>query len=59
MLMEISVRDIHNDMIKPPDIGGLASLVDSVTQQVMISYKKLRSFIPPQVRKMTPKSCQI
>ena len=41
-LMDISVRDIHNDMIKPYEIGGLASVIDSVTQKVMISGTTLR-----------------
>ena len=59
MLMDIYVRDLQNDMIKPFDNGGLESLVDSVTHKVLISDTTLRSFIPPQVRKMTPKLCQI
>ena len=59
MLMEIYVRDIQNDMIKPPDNGGLVSVVDSATHKVLISDTTLRLFIPPQVRKMTPKLRQI
>ena len=35
------------------------SVLDSVTQKLLIIDKKLRSFIPPQVRKMTPKLHQI
>ena len=35
------------------------SVVDSVTHKVMISDTTLRSFIPPQVCKMTPKLRQI
>ena len=42
-------------MIKPFNNGGLASLVDYVTHKVLISDTKLRSFIPPQVQKITPK----
>ena len=53
--MEISVRDLQNDMIKPYENGGLASVVDSLTQKVLISDTTLRSFIPPQVRKTTDK----
>ena len=59
MLMEISVRDLHNDKIKPFENGGLTSIVDSMTHKVMISDTTLKSFIPPQVRKMTPKLCHI
>ena len=55
MLLEISVMDLHNDMTKQSDNGGFPSIVDSVTQKVLISDKTLRTFIPPQVRKMTPK----
>ena len=49
MLMNISVSDLHNDMIKPSEIGELVSVVDSVTQTVLISDTTLRLFIPPQV----------
>ena len=57
--MEISVRDIHNDMIKPYDNGGSESVVDSVTQKLLISATTLRQFILLQVSKMTPRSRQI
>ena len=59
MLMDITVRDLHNDTIKPSDDGGLESVVDSVTQKVLISDTTFRLFIPPQVRKLTTKLCQI
>ena len=55
MLMVIYVRDIHNDMIKPSENVGLESVVDSVTQKLLISNIKLRLFITPQVCKMTPR----
>ena len=51
--------DLQNDMIKLSDNGGLESLVDSVTQKVLISDTTLRLFILPQVRKMTPKLTHI
>ena len=54
-LKNISVRDIHNDMIKPFHNGGLAIAFASVTSKVLICYITLRSFIPPQVCKMNPK----
>ena len=57
--MAVYVRYIHNDTIKPFDNGELESIFYSVTHKVLISYRTLRSFIPPQVRKMTPKLCQI
>ena len=59
MLMKISVRDLHNDTIKPSDNDRLASVVNSVPQKVLIVNTTFRSFIPPPVHKMTPKSRQI
>ena len=55
MLMDLSVRDIHNDMIKPSGKCGLDSVADSATQKLLISDTTLRLFILPQVRKMTPR----
>ena len=46
-------------MIKISDNGGLASLVEPVTQKVLISDTTLKLFIPPQVRKMSHKLRQI
>ena len=37
MLMEISVRDLHNDTIKFFENGGLAIKIYSVTHKVLIS----------------------
>ena len=53
--MYISVRYPHNDMIEPSENAGLASVVDFVTNKVLISDTILRSFIPLQVHIMTPK----
>ena len=47
MLMDISVRDLQDYMIKPFENGGLESVVDSVTHKVMISDTTLWSFILP------------
>ena len=52
--MDISLKYLQNDMIKPSDNGVLESVVESVTHKVMISDTWLRSFIPAQVCKMTP-----
>ena len=46
-------------MIKPPANVGLESVVDSVTYKLLIIDTTLRSFIPPKVRKMTPRLRQI
>ena len=53
--MDISVKDLHNDMKKPSGIGGLDTLIDYVTQKLLIIDTTLKSFIPPQVCKMTHK----
>ena len=42
MLIEISVRYLKNDMIKPFDNGGLENVVGSVIQKFLISGKKFR-----------------
>ena len=55
MLMEVYAKDIQNDMIQSSDNGGLESVVDSVTHKGLISDTTLRLFIPPQVRKTTPR----
>ena len=57
--MDISIRGLQNDLIKPYVNGGLESLADSVTQKVLIIDTTLKSFIPPQVHKMNPKLLQI
>ena len=57
--MKISVRYLNHDMIKPSNNVGLASVVEYLTYKVLINFTILRSFIPPKVRKKTPKSHQI
>ena len=57
--MDIYVRGLNNDMIKPYDNCGLESVVNCVTQKVLIQYTTIRLFIPPQVHKMTPNLRQI
>ena len=46
MCMEISVRYLHNNMIKPSKNGGLESVVDFVTHNLLIRDTTLRLFIP-------------
>ena len=57
--MVISASYLHNDMIKEYDSGRLDSVFDSVTQKILISDTTLRSLIPPQVCKTTPRLRQI
>ena len=57
--MDISVRYLHNDIIKPYENGGLESVVDSATHKFLKIGTILRSFILPQVRKMNHNLRQI
>ena len=57
--MDIYFRDLHNDKIKPYESCGLASVVVSLTQKFLIIDTTSRSFIPPQVCKVTAKLRQI
>ena len=54
MLMDISVRYLHNDIIKPYENGGLESVVDSVTQKVLISDTTLRFLYPHNFVQLIP-----
>ena len=58
-MTEISVRDLHNDMIKLYENCGLDCVFHSVKQKVLISDTTLRLFIPPQVCKTIPRLHQI
>ena len=49
----------QNDMIKLSYNGGLSGVAGFMTHKLLISDKILKSFIPPQVRKMSPKLRQI
>ena len=49
MLIEISVKDLRNNTMKPFENSALASVVDYVTQKLLIIYTTSSSFIPPQV----------
>ena len=57
--MGVSVRYVHNNMIKLYDNGRLESVVDYMTPKFLIRDTTLRLFIPPQVRKMTSRLRQI
>ena len=54
MQMDISVRDLQNDAIKPSDIGGLEILVDSGTNKVRIIDITLGFLMPPRVCNNNP-----
>ena len=59
MRMDIFVKDIRKNMIKPSDNSGQDRVVYSMTKIALISDTGLSSFIPPKFSKMTPRLRQI
>ena len=53
LLLEFSMRQLHNELIASPDDGGLVGARHAVTNDVIISDTMLRSLGPPQLRPMT------
>jgi len=52
LLLEISVRELHNDLLDTPENGGLAEARDE-SGDVLISDMALGYLLPPQLRRMT------
>ena len=52
LLLEISVRELHQDLMKPPPIG-LSEVYCQSTNQCIISERHLRNILPPQLRPIT------
>ena len=52
LLLQISVRELHDDLIGPPP-KGLPSVYESSTQKLLVSESTLRAMLPPQIRRMT------
>ena len=52
LLIEISIRELHQDMMKPPPIG-LSEVYCNDTQKLLVSERHLRSILPPQLRPIT------
>ena len=53
LLLECSMRQLHNELIASPDYGGLVGSRHAITNDVIISGTMLRSLAPPQLRPMT------
>ena len=53
LLLECSMRQLHNELIASPDDGGLVEARHAETKDVIISDTMLRSLAPPQLRPMT------
>ena len=52
LLLEISVRELHQDLISPPPIGFEGAFCKS-SKKLLISERYLRNVLPPQLRAMT------
>ena len=53
LLLECSMRQLHNELIASPDDGGLVGARHALTNDVIISDTMLRSLAPTQLRPMT------
>jgi hypothetical protein len=58
LLLQISIRELHNDMLLPLDQGGFADAWDE-NGNVRISDTALRALLPEQARRMTPRHKQM
>ena len=52
LLLEISIRELHQDLLKPPPVG-LTEVYCKLTKKCLISESYLRNIIPPQLRPIT------
>ena len=48
LLLQVSVREIHNNLVSATKDGGLKEAIDE-DDNIVISDSKLRSLLPPQV----------
>ena len=53
ILLECSMRQLHNELIASPDDGGLLGARYAITNDVIGSDTMLRSLAPPQLCPMT------
>ena len=53
LLLEFSMRHLHNELIASPDDGGLIGARHAIKNDVIISDTMIRSLVPPQLRPMT------
>ena len=53
LLLECSMRQLHNELIALPDYGYLVGARHANTNYVIISDTMLRSLAPPQLRPIT------
>ena len=53
LLLECSMRQLHNELVASPDDGGLIGSRDAETNDVILSDTMLRYLAPPQLYLMT------
>ena len=49
LLLEISVRELHQDLLKSPPIG-ISEVYCKITNNIIVSERHLRNMLPPQLR---------
>ena len=53
LLLEISVRELHQDLMKDPPIGFRGAYSTDVPKKLLISERYLRNMLPPQLKSMS------
>ena len=52
LLLQVSVRELHNSLVSDPNDGGLKDARDE-DGKIIISDSTLRSLLPPQLKQMS------
>ena len=52
MLLQVSVREMHNGLVSDPNYGGLKDSMDEY-DNIIISDYTLRTLLPPQLKQMS------
>ena len=52
LLLQVSVRELHNSLVRDPNDGGLKDARDE-DGKIIISDSTLRSLLPPQLKQMS------
>ena len=60
LLLQVSVRELHNSLVSDPNDGGLKDTWDE-DGKIIISDSTLRSLLPPQLKKCphVTRSCMV
>ena len=52
ILLQVSVRELHNSLLSDPNYGGLKDARNEY-DKIIISDSTLRSLLPPKLKQMT------